>query len=85
MTLDRVERNKDYSPENCQWASYHEQNSHKSDQIRLVYNGKEYTVTEASEIAKVSASTIYHRLRRGISHKDIVEVPPQTQNRRVAL
>ena len=80
LTLDRVDRNKGYSPDNCQWVDYQQQNNHKSDQKRISYKGKEYTVKKAAEVAKVPASKIYQRLRRVRGHIDIIELPPQTPN-----
>ena len=81
LTLDRIGRNKNYSPDNCQWVDYNQQNSHKSDQKRIFYKGKELTLKEASEIAKVPLSTIYQRLRRGMNHNEVIESPPQTSNK----
>ena len=84
LTLDRLDSEKGYSLDNCQWVDYKHQNSHKSNQKRILYGGREFTLKEATRIAQVPLTTIYRRLRRGMSHKDIIELPPQTKNGRTA-
>jgi len=67
LTLDRKNRDANYEPENCQWVSYQQQNLHKSDQKRIIYQNAEYTVKEVAKLTKIPESTLYHRLRRGIN------------------
>ncbi len=56
-TLDRIDNDGPYSPENCRWATISEQNSnqrkaeYRSDGRQLTYNGKTQTVSQwASEM-----------------------------------
>lgn len=48
-SLDRIDVNGDYCPENCKWASRYEQNFNKRNNRRYVFNGKEYNIYELTE------------------------------------
>lgn len=74
-TLDRIEGDKGYSPENCRWATRKEQTINRSQTIRISYNGTEQTILEWSEELGLSEKTIYFRFRRGWDTDDILTKP----------
>jgi len=64
-SLDRIDNNKGYSPENCRWASHREQ-SNNTKQNRLVsYGGANYTISQLSEKLGINYNTLYSRIQRG--------------------
>jgi hypothetical protein len=40
LTIDRIDSSKDYCPENCRWISISEQQSNRSNNNLITYNGK---------------------------------------------
>src|SRR4051812_19002765 len=48
-SIDRIDSNGDYSPENCRWATRKEQMRNKSDNVLLTLNGETYCVAEWAE------------------------------------
>jgi hypothetical protein len=64
-SIDRIDGEGDYSPENCRWATAIQQQRNKRDNHIIEYDGKRLTLAEWSEITGIARSTIYERLRRG--------------------
>lgn len=46
LTIDRVDGDKDYCPENCSWTTMTVQNNHKSDTKWLTYKGKTQSLSD---------------------------------------
>lgn len=67
MTLDRKNCNKDYSKDNCRWATDEVQNNNKTTNRCFRYKGVEYTVAEAARKFNVNAKRLLKRLNRNRS------------------
>ncbi len=67
MTLDRINNNKGYSPDNCRWATPKEQMRNRRNTLLLTLNGKTMPATAWAELLDIPYSTILHRLQRGDS------------------
>lgn len=62
-TIDRIDPNDDYTPENCRWATRKEQNRHRSNNKIVTYQGKTQTLIEWSEELNIPIKTLINRLR----------------------
>lgn len=71
-TLERIDNNKDYGPENCRWATRLEQAKNKRSSILLTCDGESKSITEWSVLSGVKYSTIYFRLKNGWDAKRAV-------------
>lgn len=49
QTLDRINVDGDYCPDNCRWINQKEQSNNRTNTIYLEYQGKKYTISEISE------------------------------------
>lgn len=45
LTIDRIDNDKGYSPDNCRWATRYEQMANTSKSVHILYLGKDYNFT----------------------------------------
>lgn len=61
LTIDRIDNNKGYSPDNCRWVDMNVQANNKRNSVRIEVDGVPKTVRELSEELSVPRSTIRWR------------------------
>ena len=61
-SIDRIDVNGDYCPENCRWATIEEQSRNKRDNIHIEYKGQTKILTDWAKEINISVQTLYKRL-----------------------
>ena len=64
-TLDRINVDGNYEPDNCRWATMFEQDKNRRNSILIEYKGDRYNITELSRITGINRSTLNSRYWRG--------------------
>lgn len=64
-SIERIDVNGNYCPENCEWVPVSQQGRNKRNTRYVTYKGKRMSVAEAAELSGVNSKTIYSRLARG--------------------
>jgi len=72
FTLERIDVNKGYSPENCRWADAITQARNKTNNRFLSANGMIKTLAEWAELSGTSRNNIHKRIVRGWSTEQAI-------------
>lgn len=63
-TLDRIDVNGMYCPENCRWATAKEQSNNRTNTLYLTVNNETHTISEWSDITGIKYHTIFARINK---------------------
>ena len=65
LTIDRIDNDKGYYPDNCKWANRYEQNNNKRTNRLLTYKGETKTLAQWCKLLDLNYGTVVSRLHRG--------------------
>lgn len=77
LTIDRINFNGPYCPQNYRWATQKEQQNNRSNNHYIEFRGETKTMAEWSELAGFGRSVIEHRLSRGWTIENALLSPRQ--------
>lgn len=75
LSLDRINNDQGYSPENCRWVTRKVQNNNTSVNTLILYHGKEHTIAELSDIFNVPYERLWARISNGWDIEDAIKKP----------
>lgn len=65
LTIDRIDNNRGYSPDNCRWVTVAQQNRNYSRNHLITYNGKTQCIADWEKDTGIKRSTILWRMKSG--------------------
>lgn len=65
LTLDRINYNGNYEPENCRWTDRVTQNNNRRNNRRFLWKGQEMTLAQICNLEKKNYKVVHSRLLRG--------------------
>lgn len=83
LTIDRIDNDLGYSPENCRWITQLEQASNKRNNVRITINNITHTMSEWCRINGVSYTAACKRIEQyGWDPVKAVTEPTRTYNKK---
>ena len=68
LTIDRIDYNKNYQPNNCRWITIFEQNNNLSSNHKINYEGKEYpSMSLFCREKQLNYNKFRQRIRKGLT------------------
>lgn len=77
-SIDRIDSNKDYSPDNCKWSTRKEQNYNKTNNLIVEIEGKMLNSKEVFEIYGINNLVLSSRIIRGKKGLELIKTPRKT-------
>ncbi|MCI8378602.1 MAG: hypothetical protein HFH72_08810 [Lachnospiraceae bacterium] len=79
LTLDRIDNNKGYSPDNCRWATMKEQENNRSNNVIIEYMGESKTMKQWCDCLGLNYGMVKARKRKGWKVPRLFEPPHKNQ------
>ena len=80
LTIDRIDNNKGYQPDNCRFVTQAQQVRNRCNSQKAVINGEEKSLYEWAEMYGLSYQTVYRRCERGWRGSDLIKTVNKSAN-----
>ena len=82
LTIDRINNNEGYRPDNCRWVTQKKQVRNFSRNKLITYKGQTKPVVEWAEEKQISAKALYYRMQKGWTAAEALETPVGEQRKK---
>lgn len=83
LTIERIDVNGDYCPDNCKWITQQEQTRNKRTTVYLIAFGKTKPLLEWADEYGISPKILRHRIKRGWAVEDAISLPLEAERRKM--
>lgn len=75
LSIDRINNDGDYTPDNCRWTTHKEQQRNKSTTHYIEYKGETKSIGEFAELYNIPYNVLWNRISNGWSVENAIETP----------
>lgn len=76
LSIERIDFNKGYSPDNCKWIPMSEQSKNRRSVKQIPYKGESHSISEWSRITGIARKTLEMRLKSpNFTIEEAFEIP----------
>ena len=73
LTIDRIDNNKNYEPNNCRWVSHKIQCQNRKSNVFITINGETKILTEWSRISGIDRKAKERKLKKGYTGEKLLQ------------
>lgn len=82
LSIDRIDNNGNYCPENCRWTDMHTQSRNKRNNVWITFNGKTMIMSDWANEIGITPYALWNRLKNH-SIEEALTMPHEFHARRV--
>lgn len=83
LTIDRIDNEKGYSPQNCRWVNMKTQQNNKASCHYVTYDGETLTLSLWAEKLNIPYDLLIHRISQGWTFERAINTPKRKHKRKV--